>query len=396
MPERQKNQVSPPPFYRFDPLVPILFVTLIFFLTFLARVLPAPLMPGIVSEMALSPSRAGALFLIMSLGYFAALVGSGYISAVIFHRRTIALSAWGVGAALLLMAFSSRPWHLEVSMFFLGAATGLYLPSGITALTGMVDPRHWGKAVSIHELAPNLAFVSAPLLAEFFLRAFTWRAMPGAVGVFALFIGLWFAVSGRGGDFPGTRPDMTAFRALAGSRGFWVMVILFGLAISSTMGIYTMLPLYLIDEAGLERGFANKLLAYSRLPGLAMALAAGWASDYFGPKRTIIAVLGATGAATIMVGLSHNPSLLSFAVVVQATIATGFFPAGFSLLSASTPEAYRSVAVSMTIPIAFVFGGGITPAVIGVTGDAGSFAAGIMLMGGLICIGAFLPLFVKS
>ena len=395
MPDRQNSVCPPPPFYRFDPLVPILFVALIFFLTFLARVMLSPLMPGVIAEMGITPAQAGTLFLIMSIGYFAALLGSGFISARILHRRTIVLSSCSTGAALLLIAFSHHLWHLQVSAFILGMATGVYLPSGITALTGMVDPRHWGKAVSIHELAPNLAFMAAPLIAEIFLRSYSWRAMPAAVGAIAICVGLGFAFAGKGGDFPGRRPSAVAFRTLAGDRFFWMMVLLFGLAISSTMGIYTMLPLFLVNEAGLERNFANTLLAFSRAPGLAMALIAGWASDYFGPRRTIIVVLGITGIATILMGVCHHPVLLAGIVVLQATISTGFFPAGFALLSAITPAEHRNVAVSLAVPIAFVYGGGITPALIGMTGDAGSFAAGIMITGILICFGSCLPVVLR-
>lgn len=395
MPDNENKCSLPPPFYRFDPLAPILFVALIFFLTFLARVMLSPLMPGIITEMDITPSQAGALFLILSIGYFIALLGSGFISARILHRRTIVLSACSTGAALLLIAFSYQLWHLWISVFIMGLATGIYLPSGITALTGMVDPRHWGKAVSIHELAPNFAFVAAPLIAEFFLGRYSWRAMPAAVGVVAICIGLGFAFAGKGGDFPGRQPDAAAFRSLSGDRFFWMMVLLFGLAISSTMGIYTMLPLYLVNEAGLERSFANTLLAFSRVPGLAMALAAGWASDTFGPRRTIMAVLGVTGIATILIGICHHPVLLSGLVVIQATVSTGYFPAGFALLSAITPAEHRNVAISLAIPIAFVYGGGMAPALIGVTGDAGWFGAGIMITGFLICTGAILPVVFK-
>jgi NNP family nitrate/nitrite transporter-like MFS transporter len=59
----------------------------------------------------------------------------------------------------------------------LGAGAGLYLPSGIATLTGLVAPRHWGKAIAIHELAPNLDFVTAPLLSEALLNWTSWRGV---------------------------------------------------------------------------------------------------------------------------------------------------------------------------------------------------------------------------
>lgn len=396
MPENESNSTAPPPFYRIDPLVPILFVTLIFFLTFLARVILSPLMPSIEAETGISSTQAGSLFLVLSLGYFVALVGSGFISSIIHHRRTIILSACGAGVGLILIAFSRELWQIRFSVFILGMAAGIYLPSGITTLTSMVDRRHWGKAVSIHEIAPNLAFVAAPLIAEIFLIHLTWRAAPAAIGSVALLLGLFFAISAKGGDFPGKPPGAEAISALATDRAFWIMVMLFGLAISSTMGIYTMLPLYLVTEVEMERSFANSLVAFSRIPGVGMALIAGWSSDRFGPRRTIALTALVTGIATILMGAFHDPTVITGLVIAQATFGTAFFPPGFTLLSAITPAAHRNVAVSLAIPIAFIYGGGISPTIIGMAGDAGSFAAGMMLIGALICLGIILPGFLKK
>ncbi len=396
MDDKRINDSHPPPFYRWDPLLPILFVTLIFFLTFIARVMFSPLMPRIEAEMNIGHGQAGSLFLIMSLGYFIALTCSGFISARIYHRRTIVVSACGAGIGLMLTAFSHELWQLHLSVFLLGIAAGVYLPSGITTLTSMTDPRNWGKAVSIHEIAPNLAFVAAPVIAEIFLIHFTWRSMPAAIGTIAILLGVLFAFFGKGGDFPGNPPNVSAVRSLAANRSFWIMVLLFGLAISSTMGIYTMLPLYLVKEIEIQRNFANSLVAFSRLPGLGMALMAGWAADRFGPRRTIALMLGLTGITTILLGACSHPVLATGLVILQAALSTGYFPAGFAVLSAIAPPDLRNVAVSLTIPIAFVYGGGIVPTIIGMTGDAGSFAAGIMLIGGFICLGSLLPGFLKN
>ncbi|MFP4572294.1 MAG: MFS transporter [Desulfobacterales bacterium] len=396
MEQHRRRQSALPPFYRLDPLAPILFVTLIFFLTFIARVMFSPLMPRIESEMGFRHAQAGSLFLVTSLGYFIALLGSGFISARIRHRRTIVLAACGTGIALLLIAISTQFWQLRASAFLLGLAAGIYLPSGITTLTSMVDSRNWGKAVSIHELAPNLAFVSAPVIAEIFLFHFTWRTMPATVGVISILAGLLFAVRAKGGDFPGKPPGMEAIRVLASNRSFWIMILLFALAISSTMGVYTMLPLYLVNELDVSRSFTNSLVGFSRLPGLGMALISGWAVDRFGPRRTITVMLGLTGITTILLGACSKPEIATALVIIQAGLSTGYFPAGFPLLSALVPPAHRNVAVSLAIPIAFVYGGGIVPTIIGTAGDAGSFGAGIMLVGLLICAGAVMPVFLKT
>ncbi len=380
--------------YTLSNIGPILFITLIFFLTFVARVLISPLMPEIEESLGISHSQSGSLFLFMSAGYFLSLIGSGYISARIFHRNTIIVSALGVGLALCAVSVSSGFWWLSGSVFFLGFAAGLYLPSGITTLTDMVDSSQWGKAISIHEIAPNLGFVAAPLFAEIMLLYLSWRTLPFFIGIFTIGMGFLFFFYAKGGRFPGKPPGMDAFCAMFVRRDFWIMVILFGLAISSTLGIYTMLPLYLVSEVGISRNVANTVIALSRFFGLFSALASGWASDRFGPCPTIMVTLGLTGMSTILMGISDGPAVVVPLVFIQAVLATCYFPAGFAVLSSIGPSVYRNVVISLTIPLAFLFGGGVVPLIIGMTGDTGSFSAGVIIIGGMITAGAVLPHFL--
>jgi len=382
--------------YRSARFRPILFMALIFFLTFVSRVVISPLMPRIENSLGIGHTQAGALFLFMAIGYFLSLIGSGFVSARVNHRGTIVLSACGVGLALCAISLSTGLSSLRWAVFALGVAAGLYLPSGITTLTDMVEPRRWGQALAFHEMAPNLGFVAAPLIAELLLIRLSWRGVPAVLGILSITIGLLFAARGKGGEFPGTPPGIGAFRALFVTRDFWIMVVLFGLAIGSTLGIYTMLPLFLIDSIGLSENSANILISVSRLFGMGSALISGWATDRFGPRRTIVFMLGLTGMATILLGAASGPTYAVIWVLAQAMLSTCFFPPGFAVLSSIGPPDYRNVVVSLTIPFAFILGGGLAPTFIGMTGDAGSFSAGIIALGALITTGAALPPFLSD
>jgi NNP family nitrate/nitrite transporter-like MFS transporter len=117
-----------------------------------------------------------------------------------------------------------------------------------------------------------------------------------------------------------------------------------------------------------------------------MALAGGWVADRFGPLPTIRGVFLLTGLATIALGLLEGPWLKG-AVFGQPVLAVCFFPAGFSALSVLSPPGYRSIVVALTIPIAFLLGGGCVPLIIGWFGDAGLFAQAFVLTGTLILLG---------
>jgi NNP family nitrate/nitrite transporter-like MFS transporter len=379
----------------FRPLVgPLLLLTTIFFLNFMARIIQAPLMPAIEKELGISHGAAGSLFFTISIGYFVSLMGSGFVSARLRHRGVIVLSSLAVGLILLVIAASSSLWAIRGSLVLLGLAAGLYLPCGIATLTDFVGRQHWGKAIAIHELAPNLSFVAAPLFAEAVLIRFSWRGALVLLGIVAILITLLFARRSRVGDFAGEAPNFRSLRALAGERSFWLMALLFSLGISSTLGIYTMLPLYLVNEHGFERDFANTVVAFSRLIGVVMALVGGWVTDRFGPKRTLGIVFLLTGSFTLLLGLS--PSRWVPAVVfLQPMVAVCFFPAGFAALGMVVPPSARNIAVSFTTPMAFMIGGGIVPTLIGVIGDIRSFGLGVSLVGGMILAGALLPRLLK-
>jgi NNP family nitrate/nitrite transporter-like MFS transporter len=374
---------------------PLLLLTALFFLNFIARVVYAPLLPEIESELQISHAAAGSLFFMISVGYFISLLGSGWVAARLTHRNTIILSSMIVGLALIGTALSTGLWAMRAALLILGLAAGLYLPSGIATLTDMIDSRHWGKAIAVHEMAPNLGFIAAPIISELLLLRFHWRGVPVLLGIGAILIGLCFARFGRGGDFSGKAPDVASFKSFLTQPSFWIMVTLFGMGISSTLGVYTMLPLYLVAERSIDRNLANTLVAMSRISSLFMAFAGGWAVDRFGPPKTLVTVFLLAGLSTISLGLLSGSAVIA-AVFVQPLLAVCFFPAGFAALSRFSSPETRNIAVALTVPIAFIIGGGGVPAFIGWMGDRFSFAVGIALVGGFILSGALLSAFLKS
>lgn len=374
-----------------EALPHLLLLTALFFTTFLARIILAPLLPTIETELAIGHRSAGNLFFILSSGYFLSLLSTIYLAGRFQHRTLIIASSIGLGSVLLTAPLITTIAGLRSIVFLLGLSAGLYLPSGISAVTHLTRASHWGRALAIHELAPNLAFILAPVAAELMLHYTTWRLGFAILGSGALLLGLLYTVHGRGTRFHGQMPDRQAARYLVRQPSLWLLIALFSLGISSTLGIYTMLPLYLVSNHGLDHGSANTLLAVSRFATLPMAFAGGWMADRFGPLPTIRVVFLLTGLATIALGLMKGPWLQS-AVFCQPLLAVCFFPAGFSALSALNLPEYRNIAVSLTIPAAFLIGGGSVPLAIGWLGDAGLFTQAFILTGILIILGSGLTM----
>lgn len=370
------------------------FLAWLFYLGFVSRVLFAPLMPKIEKDLGIGHGEAGTLFLMLSLGYLLAPLCSGYISSRINHLGTLKLSALLVGVALVPCGFSRSMGELGGWLMVVGFAGALHVPSAITTITAEIQKSDWGKGLSIHQCAPPLSFVSAPLISAFLMDWFSWRGIVHIWAGIALFSALLYAFLGKGGEFPGRAVNIQNIKIVGSTVSFWVMVVLFALAMSGNAGIFAVLPLYFVTERGFDLATANTLIGLSQLSGIVMIFFAGWITDRFGQKRIIVLSLLLTGILTVLISCT-NGWLLIFVLFLQPAALTAFFPAGFAALSRIASPAMRSVTSAVGPPLAFLLGGGITPQLLGYFAESHTFSIGILFAGCLIFFGAFLGFFVK-
>jgi NNP family nitrate/nitrite transporter-like MFS transporter len=169
-------------------------------------------------------------------------------------------------------------------------------------------------------------------------------------------------------------------------HSFLIMVALFSLGIGASIGIYSMLPLYLVAEREMVRSRANYLVAISRISALGIGFLSGIVTDRLGPKVAMGSVFLGTGLITLLLGVVPD-SWIVLIVFLQPMMATCFFPPGFTALSRIGPPRVRNISLSFTLPPAFLLGGGAIPAGIGVLGEMGFFDLGISLVGGIVMSG---------
>jgi NNP family nitrate/nitrite transporter-like MFS transporter len=361
------------------------FLTLAFWLGFLARILMGPLMVPITRDLAASNTEAGGFVLLVGLGATVGLLSSGFISRFLTHRLTISLALLGMGVGALLSGTADTLFAFQASLFAMGAGAGLYLPSAISVITSLTRRADWGKALSVHEAAPNVAFIVAPLFAEFMVETHDWRSAFTVLGAASLVAGALFALRGPGKGERGEAPSPSLLADIVRRPVFWIMSLLFGIAVGATLGPYTMLPLYLVEERGMSREAANMLLAVSRVSGVFMSFVGGMCADRFGPRRTIVVYLALAGLFTMLLGLTEGVWLTA-AVLLQPLVSTTFFPAGFSMISRGMPFQARGVAVGFITPMGALIGSGAIPLGLGWCGDHIGFGAGFVMQGALMLV----------
>jgi NNP family nitrate/nitrite transporter-like MFS transporter len=293
------------------------------------------------------------------------------------------------GFALLACSIMPSLWMIRASMWVLGVGAGMNLPSNMATITAVVSRPDWGKALAVQQMAPPMSLVLGPLLTAALLVWFSWTVPLACIGVLAMVVGLALLRLRNLGDFPGDPPSASLVKTILARRSFWVMVFLFALGMGGQVGIFAMLPLYLVNERGLNADMANTLIGFSQVSALFMTFFAGWVSDRIGERRAIVLFLISSGVATILLGVCSG-AWLKLMVFLQPALIVCYFPAGFSALSRIVQPNLRSLTTAWATPTAFILGGGLFPLGLGYMGQAHTFGAGIVLAGCITILGSFL------
>ncbi len=79
-----------------------------------------------------------------------------------------------------------------------------------------------------------------------------------------------------------------------------------------------------------------------------------------------------TGVLVVMMGLT-SVKYIGIVLFLQASFVTGFFPIGLVAIAKTFNREMRSLAMGIILAVSNIFGSGITPYLLGVSGDVHSF-----------------------
>jgi NNP family nitrate/nitrite transporter-like MFS transporter len=335
----------------------------------------------------LNHAQAGGLFLFFSAGYCSGLFGSIYLTPRFSHRSLVITSCLAVGICLLLTAASRGLFLLRISLMALGLAGGIYLPSGVATLTALVRKQDWGKVLGFHQLAPNLAYIAAPLVAEALLSGHSWRFVLCTYGAGSLALSLGYLRWGRGVVKRADPSEQKTLGRVLHNPSIWLITFLFTMGMGLNQGVFAVMPLYLIFERGLDSGWSNLILALSRVVAFGIPLVGGWLADRYGVRRVMFTTLLFCAVGTFFTVWLPNPWLW-LALILQASAAVSIFPLCFAMISMVTTPETRAAAVSVVVPVAHLLGAGMVPLGVGILAEAGRFDMGFLALGvlTLICL----------
>lgn len=363
-----------------ERLAGILFLSGIFFLNFLARFIWSPLLVVIEKDFSIRHTEAGGLFLMISIGYFTGLSISGHVSSRFNHQKTVIFSCFSCGTAVIGAMLAPSMIFLYMALVGIGFTAGLYLPTGIALLTYRLNVNDFGKAFAFHEMAPSLGFIAGPLLAEAFLGWSSWHMVLIPITVGLVVAGIGYNSRSWSGDYSGEPISVKNIRLVASRPAFWFMMLPFFFGIGANVGVFSILPLYLQTERGMDQSVANIMLSASRVAAMFSVLVSGWATTRFSTRAVVVLIFAGTGLFTALLGVAPA-RLLWVPIFIQPLLATAFFPPAFSILSQIFSPQYRNLAVGLLTPVGMVVGAGLIPTMISVFGDAGRFHTGFTITG---------------
>ena len=369
-------------------LVALLIFWGMWYVSFSCRTIIAPIMPVIEDELTISHTLAGNVFLFLSLGYTVSLLLSGILSPRIGYKRSILSGFFVLMIAIFSLKFTHSYFYLIFIAIFIGLGAGVYLPSAIPLLTSIFRHDQWGRAIAFHETAASFSIFSIPIITGLMLHFFYWRNLFFllALAIFVMGIAFWKFSP----DIRPKRESTTGFLLVLRRKDFWNIAILWVFAASNGLGLYNMIPLFLVKEGGMALETANTIFGVSRIGGFLMAILSGFLVDLYGVKKILFFILVVTGISTVSLSIAPPGSILIVTLIIQATFSTGFFPVTLVAISKITEINERSSFTGATIAIGVIFGLGLTPFLLGVAADKWSFHAGIFILGLLTVLSCFL------
>ena len=349
------------------------------FYNYSSRTIFSPILPAIETDLQISHSGAGGIFTFVFTGYGVGLVLAGSLLRWFSSRRLLLFGHGGLILCLGLFSTGRNYGFLAPVCLLLGFSAGIYPPCAIPLLVERFPSKNWAKVMGLHGTAPPISLLTVPLIAALLLNVVSWRFVTllfSLLGIL-LFPTLISFTKAPSGSSPLAKPD---YSSLFRDKRIWVLAILLGIAASANIGIYAIVPLFLVSERGFTLVGANQLLGISRMGGVVAPFIVGVLADKFGYIRTLISIMILSGAFTILMAVAHEETFLAISLLLQTSTIISFFAVCYALTSESAGHTNRGPAVAFTMVFGAIFMA-VTPWLLGTVADHYSFSYGIVAIG---------------
>lgn len=351
----------------------------LWYLAFSSRSIISPLMPLIEEALSIGHASAGGLYMFMAVGNTLAVALAGFIALKIGYKQLIVISFCLLSVSLAGLIFAHNYWMFGALLFLTGIFSGIYLPCAVPIITTAFEREHWGKALAFHETAAGFSFLSVPFIIAFLLGLVPWRIIFCLTAIAIILITLTFWVSAptpQAEEKKKVRNDTIIKRP-----EFWIIALIWIVCAIASVGIYNIVPLFLVSERAMALEQANRLFSLSRVGGFIGQIFVGFFLDRYSTKKILFILVGASGIFTIGMALAQSHWLLVTMLFLQASFCVIFFPVGIMTISKVTTVEERGVFTGTIMSMSGIMSVGVTPFALGAIADVADFGLGLLLVG---------------
>ncbi len=301
---------------------------------------------------------------------------------------------------ITIAAVANTVYLLAAGTIAFGLATALYGPTRYTIFTDIYSERS-GVAVGITMAAGSVGNSLLPLVAAIVASYASWRLGFGAlIPVFiVLAFALWFFVPSRtsppiaGG---GSVSMNTVHQVIGATRsgGIPILVSVSTILDFASQGFLALYPTYLVSIKGFSPSVAAMIYSLYFAIAVIVQPLTGAVRDRFGPRLTLVAVLGIYAVCLLLLPLVNGLLMIGL-LTIFLSCSNGAWVVTNTFISTSLPGEIKGSGLGLLRTVWLVIGA-TSPVVIGFLGDAGYLEEGFLVLALLAVSAAVLAIFIPD
>jgi MFS family permease len=285
--------------------------------------------PAIAASMGLTSTQVGLIFTVIAVSAGISHIPASLVGETRFRGVFLLSTFWWVAVAYL--AASLAPGYLALLVFVALASSGAasWHPVAMGTLVEHMPGRR-GVALAVHYVGGSIMEILAPIVAGLLLAVMDWRSVVQITVIPALIMGVLFLRLHRWIRPPTmgsvSLKDMRAQVGLVWKPASMAGLGILGLHSMAMVGLWSMTPLYLIEERGLSSGMAGVLFSIMVLAGSLGAVILGRLSDRRDRKIMTVAVLVVGATSPLLILWSPTLPVLIAALMLAGLVIMGLLP----------------------------------------------------------------------
>ena len=298
------------------------------------------------------------------------------------------------------VAVANTVYVLAAGTIAFGFATALYGPTRYTIFTDIYSERS-GIAVGITMAAGSIGNSVVPVAAALVASYGSWRlGFSALVPVFIILaVALWFFVPSRTSSpmNDGDSVSLETVRQIVNSirsGGIPTLVSVHTIAAFVSQGFLALYPTYLVSAKGLSPSVAAIIYSLYFAIGVVVQPLTGTVRDRFGPRITLMTVLGIYAVCLLLLPLADGLLMISLLTIFLSS-RNGAGVVTNTFISTALPSEIKGSGLGLLRTV-WILIGATSPVIVGTLGDGGYLEETFFGLGLLAASATVLAVFITD